>query len=441
MRRLRWLFILVGVLFISGIWYYFGHQSSSKDAVDASKAKAGGHAQGAGLGGPVPVVAGVVQKRDVPIYLDGIGTVQAYNTVTVRPQASGTLTKVAFQEGQDLKKGDLMAVIDPRPSQAALDGAIAKKNQDIAQLNNAKVLLSRDTDLFKKGALDNQTYDTQRFLVDQLDATVKSDQAAIDNAQTQFSYTQITAPFDGRCGIRQVDEGNYVTPASTLVVFSQLKPISVVFTLPQQNLLDVNQAFAKGPLKATALDSTQTKPLDDGTLAVVDNQIDTTTGTIKMKANFPNQDLKLWPGQFVNSRLLVATRHDGLVVPASVIQRGPNGPYAYVITQDKTAELRPVKVGQIDGGQALVDSGLQEGEQVVVDGQYKLQPGAPVQIVTPNQPGNGKRLTQAEETPAPNQDPSGKHSPDQSGSEHHGRHPQGAQQPEGSAPPAVATQG
>jgi membrane fusion protein, multidrug efflux system len=441
MRRLRWLFIIVGVLFIGGIWYYFGHQNTSKDAVDASKAKTGQGTQRGGPGGPVPVVAGVVQKRDVPIYLDGIGTVQGYNTVTIHSQVSGTLTKVAFQEGQDLKKGDLMAIIDPRPFQAALDGVSAKKNQDIAQLNNAKVLLGRDSDLFKKGALDNQTYDTQRFLVDQLDATVKVDQAAIDSAQTQLSYTQITAPFDGRCGIRQVDEGNYVTPGSTLVVFTQLKPISVIFTLPQQDLLDVNQAFAKGPLKVTALDSTQTKPLDDGTLAVVDNQIDTTTGTMKLKANFPNQDFHLWPGQFVNSRLLVSTRHDGLVVPATVIQRGPNGAYAYVITQDKTAEMRPVKVGQINGGQALIESGLQEGEQVVVDGQYKLQPGAPVQITTPSQPGNGNRLTQADETPAPNQDATGQQSPGQPGTERHQRHSQGSQQPEGSAPPAMATQG
>src|ERR1700740_2935369 len=170
MRRLRLLFIIVGVLFIGGIWYYFGYQNTSKDAVDAAKAKTGQGNHRGGLGGPVPVVAGVVQKRDVPIYLDGIGTVQAYNTVTVHPQVSGTLTKVAFREGQDVKKGDLIAVIDPRPYQAALDGAVAKKNQDIAQLNNAKVLLTRDTDLFKKGALDNQSYDTQRYLVDQLDA-------------------------------------------------------------------------------------------------------------------------------------------------------------------------------------------------------------------------------------------------------------------------------
>jgi membrane fusion protein, multidrug efflux system len=442
MRKLRWLLILVGAVSIGGIWYYFGHQNAaSSDAVDASKSRRAGGTQRGGPGGPVPVVAGVVQKRDVPIYLNGIGTVQAYNTVAAHPQVSGTLTRVVFQEGQDVKQGDLLAIIDPRPYQAQLDGAIAKKNQDAAQLNNARVLLDRDTDLFKKGALDHQTYDTQRFLADQLDATVKADQAAIDNAQTQFSYTQITAPFDGRCGIRQVDQGNFVTSGSTLVVVTQLKPISVIFTLPQQELLEVNQAFAKGPLKVTALDSTQTTPLDDGMLAVVDNQIDTTTGTIKLKASFPNKDLKLWPGEFVNSRLLVQTRHDGLVVPASVVQRGPNGTYAYVITPNKTAEMRPVQVGQIDGGQALIDDGLQEGEQVVVDGQYRLQPGAPVQITSPIRAKNGKALSRADETPAPDQAPKGKQSPGQNGPEHHRRPRQTSEGSEGGAPPAMATQG
>ena len=232
-----------------------------------------------------------------------------------------------------------------------------------------------------------------------------------------------------------------MTSGSTLVVVTQLKPISVIFTLPQQNLLAVNQAFAKAPLQVTALDSSQAKSLDEGTLAVVDNEIDSTTGTIKLKASFPNRDLKLWPGQFVNSRLLVTTRHDGLVVPAAVVQRGPNGTYAYVITPDKTAEMRPVTVGQIDGGQALIESGLQEGEQVVVDGQYKLQPGSPVQVTTPNQSANGKAITQADETPGPNPAAKGKQSPGQSGPEHHRRPPQASEQPEGSVPPAVATQG
>ena len=440
MRRLRWFFLLIGALFIGGVWFYFNHQKNVASQATATGRNASQSGRGL-AGAPVPVVAGFVQRRDVPIYLDGIGTVQAYNTVTVHPQVSGTLTTVAFKEGQDVKKGDLIAVIDPRPFQAALDGAVAKKNQDIAQLNNAKVLLDRDTDLFKKGVLDHQTYDTQRFTVDQLDATVKADQAAIDNAQTQLSYTHITAPFDGRCGIRQVDEGNFVTSGSTLVVVTQLKPISVLFTLPQQDLLEVNQALAQGALKVIALDSTQTTDLEDGILAVVDNEIDPTTGTIKLKASFSNQDLKLWPGQFVNSRLLVSTRKGGMVVPASVVQRGPNGTYVYVISQDKTAEMRPVKVAQIDGGEALIDSGLQEGEQVVVDGQYKLQPGAHVQITTPNQPEKGRRLTQADETPAPDQGATGRQSPGQDGSEHRRRHPQAPEQPEGSSPPALSTQG
>jgi multidrug efflux system membrane fusion protein len=434
MRKLRWLFLLIGALFIGGVWYYFGRQNASHDNVDASKTKTAGYAQRGAPGGPVPVVAGVVQKRDVPIYLDGIGTVQAFNTVTFHPQVSGILTQVAFKEGQDVKKGDLLAIIDPRPLQAQLEGAIAKKNQDVAQLNNAKVLLGRDSDLFKKGALDNQTYDTQRYLVDQLDATVKSDEAAIDNAEAQLSYTRITAPFDGRCGIRQVDQGNYVTPASTLLVLTQLEPISVVFTLPQQDLLTVNEASGKGPLLVSALDSTQKNTLDEGTLAVVDNQIDPTTGTMKLKATFPNSSLKLWPGQFVNSRLLVSTRHDGLVVPASVIQRGPNGAYAYVITQDKTAEMRPVQVAQIDGGQALIDNGLKEGEQVVVDGQYKLQPGSPVQITMPNQPVKGKPLAQASESPSQGQPAENDRSPEAKTSEHH-RHQQKMDHAENGAPP------
>jgi multidrug efflux system membrane fusion protein len=399
MRKMRWFFLLIGAVFVGGVWFYFNHQKNTANpaAAPGNNASQTGRR---GPGGPVPVVTGLVQKRDVPIYLDGIGTVQAYNTVTVHPQVSGTLTTVAFKEGQDVKKGDLIAVIDPRPYQAALDGAVAKKNQDIAQLNNAKVLLDRDTDLFKKGVLDHQTYDTQRFMVDQLDATVKADQAAIDNAQTQLSYTQITAPFDARCGIRQVDQGNLVSPSSSLVVLTQLKPISVIFTLPQQNLIEINEASSHGALNVMALDSSQSKALAEGTLAVVDNEIDTTTGTIKLKANFPNEDLKLWPGQFVNTRLLVLTQKDGLVVPASVVQRGPNGTFAYVITPKNTAEMRPVEVGQIDGGQALINSGLQDGERVVVDGQYKLQPGALVQVTNP---GGGRPLAQNDRVPDPDQ--------------------------------------
>ena len=406
---------MIGLLLVGALWYFYlrpshslnnGLQHEEATAQTGQSAPSGGGRgghRGGGAAGLVPVVAGVVQKKDVPIFLDGIGTVQAYNTVTVHPQVGGTLTTVSFQEGQDVKKGDLLAIIDPRPYQAQLDGAVAKKNQDIAQLNNAKVLLDRDTDLYKKGVLDHQSFDTQRFLMDQLDATVKADQAAIDNAQTQLSYTQITAPFDARVGIRQVDEGNVVNTGSTLVVLTQLKPISVIFTLPQQNLNEINRASSQGALKVIAMDSTLSKPLENGSLAVVDNQIDTTTGTIKLKANFPNEDLKLWPGQFVNTRLLVSTQKGGLVVPASVVQRGPNGAFAYVITPGNTAEMRPVEVAQIDGGQALIASGLQEGERVVVDGQYKLQPGAPVQIQNAAKATDGRPLAQNDRVPDPDQ--------------------------------------
>jgi membrane fusion protein, multidrug efflux system len=441
MRSLRWLFLLVGLLFMGGIWYFFNHQHASSDAVDASRAKSAASPQSAGRSVAEPVVPGVVQKRNVPIYFDGIGTVQAFNTVAIHPQISGTLTQVLFKEGQDVKKGDLLGVIDPRPLQAQVDGAVAKKAEDVAQLSNNKVLLARDTDLFKKGAIDNQTFDTQRYLVDQLVATVAADQATIDNAQTQLSYTQLTAPIDGRCGIRQVDQGNYLTPASTLVVVTQLKPISVIFTLPQQDVLTVNEAFAKGSLTVTALDSTMAKVLDTGTLSVVNNQIDTTTGTVQLKATFANEALRLWPGQFVNNRVLVATRQNGLVVPAAVIQRGPDGTYAYVITKDQHAEMRPVRVEQIDGGLALINSGLEAGEQVVVDGQYKLQPGAPVIITAPKQPGDGRRLTAADETVAPNQSVPRKQAPGPGEAEHHQERPQASEQPEGSSPPAMATQG
>jgi membrane fusion protein, multidrug efflux system len=441
MRSLRWLFLLVGLLFMGGVWYFFYHQHASSDAGDASRAKSAANPQSAGRAVAVPVVPGVVQKRNVPIYFDGIGTVQAFNTVAIHPQISGTLTQVLFKEGQDVKKGDLLGVIDPRPLQAQLDGAVAKKAEDVAQLSNNKVLLARDTDLFKKGAIDNQTYDTQRYLVDQLVATVAADQATIDNAQTQLSYTQLTAPIDGRCGIRQVDQGNYLTPASTLVVVTQLKPISVIFTLPQQDVLTVNEAFAKGSLTVTALDSTMSKVLDTGALSVVNNQIDTTTGTVQLKATFANEALRLWPGQFVNNRVLVATRQNGLVVPAAVIQRGPDGTYAYVITKDQHAEMRPVRVEQIDGGLALINSGLEAGEQVVVDGQYKLQPGAPVIITAPKQPGDGRRLTAADETVAPNQSVPRKQAPGPEEAGHNQERPQASEQPEGSSPPAMATQG
>jgi multidrug efflux system membrane fusion protein len=340
-------------------------------------------ANGQGKQPSVSVVAGKVERHDTPIFLDGIGTVFAFNTVTVHAQVDGQLQKIAFVEGQDVKTGDLLAVIDPRTFQAQDDEATAKKAQDEAQLVNAQVTFDRSHTLLEKGMIDQQTVDTQKAAVDQFRATVQSDEAAIEQAAVQLGYTQITAPIDGRTGIRQVDVGNIVhtTDTNGIVVITQLKPISAIFTLPQQDWLQIQHLLAAGEtLTVVAYDRDSRTPLDRGTLSVVDNQIDTSTGTIKLKANFPNDQLILWPGQFINVRLLVETRKNGVVVPASVIQRGPDGSYAFVIKADSTVEIRPVKVAQIDGGSALIDQGLKPGEQVVVDGQYKLQAGSSVTI-------------------------------------------------------------
>jgi len=399
MRKLRFIFLLVGLVLIGGLWLFFGRQQQSQapggglpttghgQHAGAGEAPGGGGRRGGTQAGnnAVPVVAGAVQKKDVPIYLDGIGTVQAYNMVTIKPRVDGQIQEIAFKEGQDVKQGDLLAVIDPRPYQAALDQAIGKKSQDVAQLANARTVFQRDSELLAKKVLDQQTYDTQKYQVDQFDAAIKTDDANIESAQVQLNYTHITAPIDGRVGVRLVDMGNIVhaTDTTGIVVITQLKPISVIFTLPQQQLQQVNDEAGKGGLKVRAVDRDNSKPLGEGSLAVVDNQIDPQTGTFKLKATFPNDELKLWPGQFVNARLLVKVQKDGLVVPASVVQRGPQGTFAYVINQQKTAEMRPIKVGQVEGGSALIEDGLKEGEQVVVDGYYKLQPGAQVDITNP----------------------------------------------------------
>jgi membrane fusion protein, multidrug efflux system len=406
--------LIVLVLGIAGAWFWL-HRSSLQPAegapgsetAQAGENRAGhGKRRGSSLGPQgeaVPVVAGTVQVKDVPIFLNGIGTVQAFNTVTVRAQVTGKIQEIAFKEGQDVKQGDLLVVIDPRPYQAQLGQAVAKKAEDEAQLNNAKVLFQRDTDLLARKVIDQQTYDTQKYLVDQFQGLVQSDQSAIEDAQTQLSYTQITAPIDGRVGIRLVDVGNLVqaSDAAGIVVITQLKPISVVFTLPQQDLQKFNANAAQGVLKVIAYDRENTKPLSEGVLSVVNNQIDQATGAVQLKATFANTNLELWPGQFINARLQVRIQKDGLVVPASVVQRGPQGSFAYVINQDNTAAIRTIDVGQIADGQALIESGLTAGEQVVVDGQYRLQPGSKVEITS------GQQQTRLGEA-APDKQPHGR---------------------------------
>ena len=346
-------------------------------------------AAGRGRGGAGPAVlveAGRVAQKDTPIYLDGIGTVQAFNTVTVHPQVGGVLQRIAFTEGQDVRAGDLLAVVDPRTYQAQFDQARAKKAEDDAQLDNARTTYQRNSTLLAKGLIDQQTVDTEKSSMAQFSAAVQADEAAAEQAQVMLGYTRVTSPIDGRTGIRMVDQGNVVqaTDPAGIVVITQLKPISVVFTLPQQNWPQIQTLLATGAkLAVIAYDRDSSAPLDEGELSVVDNQIDPATGTIKLKATFANERLVLWPGQFVNVRLRVEVRKDGVVVPSSVIQRGPQGAFAFVIKADSTVEVRTVQVAQIDGGLALITSGLQPGEQVVVDGQYKLQAGSPVTVAPP----------------------------------------------------------
>ena len=362
--------LLVGVTLLAGL--AIGGCNRSSDA------KAGARGPAA-----VPVVAGVVLQRDTPIYLDGIGTVNAFNNVTVHAQIDGQLRSIAYQEGQEVTAGDLLAEIDPRVLQAQLESARAKKAQDEAQLSNARSTNERNNQLLQKGLVDQQTAESYRAAFDQMSALVQADTAAVALAEVQLGYTRIIAPISGRTGLRQIDVGNIVHPsdANGLVVITQLKPISVVFTLPQQSLAKIQEATAQIPaLPIIVVDRDSRTQLDQGQLVVVDNQIDSTTGTVRLKATFPNEHLALWPGQFVNVRMLINTRKNGLIVPSSVVQRGPQGAYAFVIQPDLTVVQRSVEVAQIDGGLALVDSGLQPGERVVVDGQYKLQAGSTVSI-------------------------------------------------------------
>jgi membrane fusion protein, multidrug efflux system len=333
----------------------------------------------------VPVVAGTVTSHDVPIYLEGVGTVIAYNTVVIRSQIQGQLVSINFTEGQTVKTGDLLAQIDPRPYQAQIDQLVANRNRDQAQLVNAQANLKRYTDLGNKGWATPQLVETQTAQVAQLNAAIKADEALIEAAQVQLSYTRLTSPIDGVVGIRQIDIGNIIHPtdANGLVVVTQIEPISLIFTLPETDLPKIQQQQkTNAPFKVIAYSQDNTIKLDEGTLGLVNNEIVQTTGSIQLKANFPNKQHRLWPGELVNARLLLDTRHDGLTVPASAVQQGPNGAYAYVINPDSTVATRPLKVAQVSHGQALIDAGLAANERVVVDGQYKLKPGDHVTILT-----------------------------------------------------------
>ena len=332
----------------------------------------------------VPATVGIAQRKDIPVYLNGLGTVQAFNTVTVNARVDGQLEQADFKEGQDVKAGDVLAQIDPRPFQAALDLAKATKAKDQAQLENAKLDLQR----YQKGgplANTQQQIDTQAALVKQLEATVQADQANIEAAQVQLDYTTIKAPLSGRTGIALVDQGNIVHAASTtgLVVITQLQPIYVQFTLPQDQLQEVMQQMraSKTPLQVIAQGRDDQRQLATGTLAFVDNQIDVSTGSVRLRATFPNESYALWPGQYVNVRLLLKTLPQVVTVPSTAVQRGPSGMYVYVVKPDSTVAMQPITVEQMSGGTSVVEKGLASGTRIVVAGQYRLQPGTRIQDV------------------------------------------------------------
>jgi membrane fusion protein, multidrug efflux system len=330
----------------------------------------------------IPVAVAAVERQDVPVFQSGLGSVQASNTVSLKSRVDGQIVQIAFQEGQSVKQGDLLIVIDARPYQVLLEQAQAALARDQAQLKNAQLDYQRYQDLSKEGVIARQQFDAQKALVGQLEGTIQADQAAIDNAKLQLVYTRITAPVNGRIGLRLVDIGNMVRAADTnpLLVVTQLQPIAVVFTLPEDALPNVARHMRSGPLEVEAYSRDDTTKLATGKLLTIDNQIDQTTGTGKLKAMFDNPDNALWPNQFVNAHLLLETRRGAIVVPAAAVQRGPQGSaFVYVVKPDKTVEVRPINIALTQGNISAIDTGLAPGELVVTDGQDKLQGGSRVE--------------------------------------------------------------
>ena len=369
-HRIKTRAVMLGIAVAVGLvfaWRWHADQAAAADAHPNARA-------------PIRVETAVAQRRDVPIYLEGLGTVQAYYTVTITARVDGQLQKVGFVEGQNVAKGALIAQIDPRPYQAALDQALAMKAKDGAQLHSAQQDLQRYVVLAPQDLTSKQTLDAQRALVAELQAQIKADEATIENARTQLAYTTITAPIDGRTGIRLVDPGNNVhaTDTTGIVVLTQVQPISFIFTLPEDELQAVSRALAAGPVAVTAMSRDDQSELDRGSLALIDNQIDQTTGTARLKATFPNTANRLWPGEFINARVLVETTRNAVTIPSAAVQRGPTGVFTYVVKADSTVEVRALQIGTESGALTVVSQGIRDGEVVVTSNQYRLQPGAQI---------------------------------------------------------------
>jgi len=367
-RPILWIVIIAAV---AGGGYYGWQRFSASEAAKAQTAQKGPPRAPA-----VPVSVAPVQKADFPVYLTGLGTVQGFNTVQVRTRVDGQIDKIAFTEGQMVNQGDLLVEIDPRPFQAALDQAKAKRAQDEANLANANLDLQRYTKLGEFAT--RQQTDTQRSTVAQLTAQIAADEAAIANAQTQLDYTQVKSPITGVAGLRQVDIGNIVNASSQtgVVTIAQVEPITVIFTAPEDQLPYISEGQKSGELKVIAFTTDGKKTLAEGKLAVINNQVDTTSGTIRLKAVFANKEHTLWPGQSVSTRLLVRTLKDATIVPDDAVLHSTNGLYAYTVNQDNKAEVRKIKVNYSIDGRSVVEEGLSPGQQVITGGQYKVQPGS-----------------------------------------------------------------
>lgn len=406
-KSLWWLWVLVIAGIVFAIWYFRGARTPSEAANPSAPATAGkgrGGPGGAGMGNfSVPVVVAAAQRGDLPVYFNGLGTVTAFNTVTVRSRVDGQLVNVAFREGQYVHEGDLLVQIDPRPFEVQLEQAQGQLAKDQAQRKDAEVNLERYKLLFKEGVIPQQQLDTQAALVGQFDGAIKSDQSQVDNAKLQLTYSRITAPISGRVGLRLVDPGNIVhaTDANGIVVITQLQPIAVLFSLPQDQLPQVNAKLRAGAqLNVEAYDRDDTQRIATGKLLTIDNEIDPTTGTYKLKSVFNNSDNVLFPNQFVNVHLLVDTMRNLTIVPASAIQRGPQGTYVYAVGGDNTVKIRTVTVALTTANSVGLTGGVNAGDVVVIDGQDKLQDGSKV---TPSMAGgsNGSSGAPAAATAAP----------------------------------------
>jgi membrane fusion protein, multidrug efflux system len=386
-RSSGWIWLVL--LILVGAGGYYAWRSTQGQTVAGAGAPRGGRAGGRNQGGgTVPVVVASVARQNLPLYLDGLGSVQAFYTVTLKSRVDGEMMEVDFKEGQEVKKGDLLAVIDPRPYQVALAQAQANLAKDQAQLADATLNAGRYDQLVKQGVIPQQQYDTQKALAGQLQGSVQADQAQIDSCKLNLTYSRITSPIDGRVGLRLVDPGNIVHASDDngLLVITQMEPIAVVFTIPEDNLPSVVGHMRQGELPVKAMTRDLSSQLASGMLQTIDNEIDQTTGTVRLKAVFDNKDRSLWPNQFVNARLLLDTQKDAIVIPSASIQNGSQGTFVYVVKQDKSVEVRPVTVAVTEGNIASISAGLAAGEQVVTDGQDRLQAGVTVDAHTEARP-------------------------------------------------------